>query len=135
MKVNLLLAVVAAAAVSAPATAHHSFAMFDSTRTIVVSGTVRDFQWVNPHSWIQLLVTDGNETVEWSIEGRSPNVLVRRGWTRTTLKPGDRISAVIRPLKSGKPGGAIVRIRWPDGRELNADMPSAVDTDEEGPRL
>lgn len=123
-----------AAGLPMTAGAHHSFAMFDQERTIVVSGQVREFQWVNPHTWIQLVADQGGQTVEWSIEGRSPNVLSRRGWTRVSLKPGDRIAATIHPLKSGKPGGAIVSIRFADGRVLNADTPEAVDTNEEGPR-
>lgn len=111
--------------------AHHSFGMFDSEKTIVISGQVREFQWVNPHTWIQLVTTTGGRSVEWSIEGRSPNVLSRRGWNRSTLKPGDRIAATIHPLKNGKPGGAIVSIRFADGRVLEADTPDAVDTNEE----
>ena len=115
--------------------AHHSFAMFDRSRTVTLSGAVKDWQWVNPHTWLQLTVRDGSGTeVEWSIEGRSPNVLSRRGWTKSLLTQGDKVSVVIYPLKSGEPGGAIVRLTLPGGRELNADTPSAVDPDEEGPR-
>lgn len=117
------------------ADAHHSFAMFDREKTITLTGTVKEFQWVNPHTWIQLNVTQGGKTVEWSIEGRSPNVLARRGWNRTVLKPGDKVSLIVYPLKDGRPGGAIIRVKWPDGRELNADTPTAVDTNEEGARL
>jgi hypothetical protein len=121
-------------ALAAPVTtadAHHSFAMFDKGRKIVVTGQVKEFQWVNPHTWIQLVTVDRGRQVEWSIEGRSPNVLSRRGWARTTLNPGDRISATIYPLKNGKPGGAIISIRFADGRVLDADTPDAVDTNEE----
>jgi hypothetical protein len=117
------------------AQAHHSFAMFDRTKTVTLAGTVKDWQWVNPHSWLQLLVTDTNGTVtEWSIEGRSPNVLARRGWTKSILKPGDKVTVIVYPLKTGEAGGAFVRLTLPDGRELNADTPTAVDPDEEGPR-
>lgn len=117
-----------------PAAAHHSFAMFDHGRKVTLSGTVRDWQWVNPHTWLQLTVVGPSGEVEWSIEGRSPNVLSRRGWTRKVLEPGDKVTVVIYPLKSGEPGGAFVRLILPDGRELNADTPTAVDPDEEGPR-
>lgn len=116
------------------ASAHHSFAMFDQERTIRLKGTVREFQWINPHTWVQLMVKNGAQTVEWSIEGRSPNGLARRGWTRKTLKPGDEVTLIVKPLKNGKRGGAIVRVIFADGRELNADTPTAVDTDEEGVR-
>ena len=121
--------------VAAPAAAHHSFAMFDRSRTVTLSGWVKDWQWVNPHTWLQLTVRDSaGAEVEWSIEGRSPNVLSRRGWTRSLLSRGDKVTVVVYPLKSGEPGGAIVRLTLPGGRELNADTPSSVDPDEEGPR-
>ena len=118
-----------------PAASHHSFAMFDRSRTLTVSGSVKDWQWVNPHTWLQLTVRDSaGAEVEWSIEGRSPNVLSRRGWTKSLIGKGDKVTVVLYPLKSGEPGGAIVRLILADGRELNADTPGAVDPDEEGPR-
>ena len=125
-----------AVAVAAPCPAHHSFSMFDRDHPITISGTIKEFQWVNPHTWVQIYVpTPGKAApVEWSIEGRSPNVLARRGWKRTTLKPGEKVKLVIYPLLDGSPGGAIVRVIFADGRELNADTPTAVDTNEEGPR-
>jgi len=114
--------------------AHHSFAMFDRSQKIQIEGTVKEFQWVNPHTWVQIMAPHHGVTTEWSIEGRSPNVLSRRGWSRTTLKPGDKVTLTVYPLKSGKPGGAIISVRFADGRVLNADTPTAVDTNEEGPR-
>jgi hypothetical protein len=91
---------------------------------------------VNPHTWIQLLVTDEQtgEVIEWSIEGRSPNVLVRRDWTRNTLLPGEKVTLTIYPLRNGDPGGAIITVEKADGTIINADTPTAVDTAEEGPR-
>ncbi len=129
--------VVAATLLGAPvaADAHHSFAVFDHDRKVTLSGTVKDWQWVNPHTWLQLSVpTAAGGQVEWRIEGRSPNVLSRRGWSRKILAPGDKVTVVVYPLKSGEPGGAFVRLRLPSGTELNADTPTAVDPDEEGPR-
>jgi hypothetical protein len=81
--------------------------MFDNQKKVTLEGTVRVFQWTNPHSWVQLVVTDasGNE-VEWALEGASPNVLVRAGWKRNTLKPGDKVIAEFNPLKDGTPGGS-----------------------------
>jgi hypothetical protein len=116
--------------------AHHSFEMFDRGNPINISGEVREFQWVNPHTWIQLLVTDeqSGEVIEWSIEGRSPNVLVRRDWTRNTLVPGEKVTLTIYPLRNGDPGGAIITLEKADGTIINADTPTAVDTAEEGPR-
>ena len=84
---------------SATASAHHSFALFDSSVNTTLTGVVREFQWTNPHSWIQLNVPDGKGgQVEWAIEGNSPNILVRQGFTSKTLKPGDRITVVVHPL-------------------------------------
>lgn len=122
------------AVMAGSASAHHSFAMFDRDRPTRITGTIKEFQWVNPHSWIQVMAPYKGKVAEWSIEGRSPNVLARRGWKRDTLKPGDKVTLTIYPLKSGKPGGAIVEVRFADGRVLNADTPTAVDTDEEGRR-
>jgi hypothetical protein len=136
---HVLLALVAAIWVAVrlfagPAQAHHSFAMFDRARPIEIAGTVREFQWVNPHTWIQIDVPGTGGLTEWSIEGRSPNVLARRGWTRNSVRPGDRVTLTIYPLLNGNPGGAIITVKFADGRVLNADTPAAVDTNEEGPR-
>ena len=120
---------------AAPAAAHHSFAMFDSNKLIPIKGTVKEFQWVNPHTWMHINVTDASGKVtEWKIEGRSPNVLSRRGWRRDIVKPGDPVTMMIHPMKDGTPAGSAVRLTLPSGKELDADTPKAVDTDEEGPR-
>ena len=130
------LLIVLCTMMSMQASAHHSFDMFDRGNPINISGEVREFQWVNPHTWIQILVTDeaSGEVVEWSIEGRSPNALVRRGWTRNTVMPGELLTLTIYPLRNGNPGGAIAIIEKADGTIINADTPGAVDPDEEGPR-
>lgn len=96
--------------VAAPAFAHHSYAMFDSQKTVAVDGTVMEFQWTNPHSWIQLVSKDSatGKQVEWVIEMGSPNALERQGWRRTSLKPGDQAHLVIHPLKDGTNGGSFV---------------------------
>jgi hypothetical protein len=118
-----------------PAAAHHSFAMFDSDKTVPLTGTVKEFQWVNPHTWLHIMAPDSTgKVVEWKIEGRSPNVLSRRGWRKDMIKPGDRVTLMIHPMKDGTAAGAITRITLANGKELNADTPTAVDTDEEGPR-
>ena len=114
-----------------PVAAHHSFAMFDRAAPTKIKGTVKEFQWVNPHTWIQINAPYHGKMTEWSIEGRSPNVLARRGWTRRTLNPGEEVTLTIYPLKDGRPGGAIVEVQFADGRVINADTPTAVDTAEE----
>lgn len=116
---------------SCTAQAHHSFTMFDKTKKIELKGTVKGFQWVNPHTWIQLMAPYKGKVAEWSIEGRSPNVLARRGWKKSTIKYGDPVTVTIYPLRNGDPGGAIVSVTLPDGTFLDADTPTAVDTDEE----
>ena len=119
-------------AAATPASSHHSFAMFDRAHPVKISGTIKEFQWVNPHTWIQIMVPGtGGQLTEWSIEGRSPNILARRDWTRFTLKPGDKVTLTIFPLLSGQPGGAIAEVEFEDGRTLFADTPGAVDTNEE----
>lgn len=91
-----------------PAPAHHSFAMFDTQKQVTLSGTVREFQWTNPHSWLQVQVPQGAASVEYSIELGSPNSMSRRGWRRTTFKPGDKVTVVINPMRDGASGGALV---------------------------
>jgi len=110
-------ALLCGAAFAAPAPAHHSFAMFDSAREVTLSGTVREFQWTNPHSWLQVVVPRGSATVEYSIELGSPNSMSRRGWRRTTFKPGDAVTVVMNPMRDGSPGGALVHAIDPQGKQ------------------
>lgn len=99
--------------------AHHAPAVFDQTRTIVVDGTVTEFVWANPHSWIRMdVVNDDGEVTNWSMEMNPPTYLVRAGWRSTTLKPGDVVSVTANPLRTGEPGGKYVAIELPDGRVL-----------------
>ena len=92
------------------ASAHHSFAMFDNTKTVVLSGTVQEFQWTNPHSWIELNVEDPatKAVTLWSIEGPSPLVLGQRGWTRHAINPGDTASITVHLLKDATPGAELI---------------------------
>ena len=109
---------------AAPVQAHHAFAMFDTNREVMLEGTVKEFQWTNPHTWVQLLVKDaGGKEVEWSIEGSSPNNLARFGWTRNSLRSGDRVQAVVHPLKDGSIGGSLVKITV-NGQVVGAAKPS-----------
>jgi hypothetical protein len=101
-----------------PAPAHHSFAMFDAGKRIALEGTVKEFLWTNPHSWIHLTVTEGDNTVQWSVELGAPSGLVRQGWLPKTLTPGMPIKLIIHPLRSGDPGGQFLQVTLPDGRQL-----------------
>jgi len=102
-----------------PVAAHHSPVMFDMTKSVTIEGTVVEFSWTNPHSSIQLDVSAAGGAIErWGVEMGSPNSMVRAGWKSTLLKPGDRVSVTVRPLKSGERGGMFVSIKLADGRVL-----------------
>lgn len=104
-----------AVAGTGPASAHHSFAMFDKDRPLELQGTVKTWEFTNPHSWLVLEVMQGDAPVEYSIEGSSVNTLVRRGWGPKTFQPGEKVIVIISPLKNGARGGAFVKATLPDG--------------------
>lgn len=104
---------------AATASAHHSGAMFDQSKQQTLAGTVKEFQWTNPHSWIQLLVpNDSGGTDEWSIEMAGPPALYREGWRVSTLKQGDKITVLINPMRDGSKGGNFVSGTGADGKAL-----------------
>jgi hypothetical protein len=109
-----------AAGATAPALAHHSFAMFDFQASKSVTGTVEQFDWTNPHTFIWLQVPEGanGANVRYGFEGMSPNYLGRRGWTKSTLKPGDKVTVTYHPLKDGSKGGTYQKVMLSDGKEL-----------------
>jgi hypothetical protein len=111
----------AVALFASSAFAHHSFAMFDASKEVTLDGVVKEFQWTNPHSWIQLTVMENGQPVEYSIEGQSPNGWARQGWTRHSLKSGDHVKVVISPLKDGSKGGSFKRAIFPDGHVLGRE--------------
>ena len=125
MKTKLLALIAGSVALaSGPALAHHSFAMFDRDKEVTIVGTVKEFQWTNPHSWIQVNVPNkAGKMVEWSIEGGSPNIMVRQGWKRDIMKPGDKVTVVLNPMKDGSPGGSLVRVTMPSGPTLPPKAP------------
>lgn len=98
------------------AVAHHSFAVFDKEKEVVLEGVIKEFQWTNPHAWIQFIATnEKGEKVEWSLEWASVNVLARQGWKKTSLKPGERLRIAINPMRDGSNGGSVARIMTLDG--------------------
>ncbi len=122
----LALAVAGAAALgtaAVPVAAHHSFAMFNQREIMTLDGTVREFQWTNPHAFIEIETRHGNSTRTWSIELNSPNNLTRQGWRRNSLRVGDRISLRMNPLRNNEPGGLFLDLRKADGTVLDSGLP------------
>lgn len=113
-------------AVSTPAYVHHSGAMFDRGKEIIITGTISEFTWMNPHSSFKVSVAAAGGNVEvWAIEMNGPNNLVRLGWKRTTLKKGDKVTVTINPLRDGQFGGWYRGITLPDGKTLGSDPPNS----------
>ncbi len=111
--------VLALLAASPAAFAHHSFAMFDMQKEVSLDGTVKSFQWSSPHSWLEVMVhTPSGDDVEWSIEMGAPSSLYRHGWRQTSVKQGDKVTVVVHPLRDGRPGGSLVSVTLPDGKQL-----------------
>jgi hypothetical protein len=107
------------AALAGPTFAHHSFAMFDRQKEVVLKGTVKTFQWTNPHSFIELdVVSADGKVAAYSIEMNSPNNLTRQGWKSTTLKPGDKVAVTMNPLRDSSTGGLFVSVQLADGKVL-----------------
>ena len=117
------LAGIALAAAGLPEAAHHSFAMFDQKKVMTLEGTVNQFQWTNPHAFIELDVASRGRTQRWAIELNSPNNLTRQGWRRSSLRAGDKITVRIAPLRNGHPGGLFLDLRKPDGTVLDSGLP------------
>jgi hypothetical protein len=113
------LAGIAACMFAIPAVAHHSFAMFDAEKIVTLEGTVKEFQWTNPHAWILLTVNNAqSEPQQWAIEMNGPTGLVRQGWLPKTLTPGMKVQAVIHPLRDGNAGGQFLAVTLPDGKVM-----------------
>ena len=101
-----------------PLLAHHSYAMFDMGKTVAMEATVVRFKWQNPHAFIEIDAAGRSGPERWAIEMTSPNNLAQDGWKRTSLKPGDRITVWVHPLRSGARGGSYVGVRLPNGTTL-----------------
>jgi Family of unknown function (DUF6152) len=122
---NFALITVAILLTASPAPAHHSFAMFDQSKAVTLQGTVKDFRWSNPHVFIQLLVkADSGNEEEWSIEMTSPEHLARVGWKPGAVKPGDKVSLVIHPMRDGSTGGQYISGTGPDGPFAGSPTPN-----------
>jgi hypothetical protein len=119
MKTAALSAGVALAMYAIPASAHHSFAMFDANQTTTLEGTVKEFQWTNPHAWIVLTVAkQGEADQQWAVEMGGPSGLARQGWRPKTLTPGMSVKVTIHPLRDGSNGGQFMDATLPDGTQM-----------------
>lgn len=119
MRITLSGFIAAAILLSWQAVAHHSTAMFAADKEVSLTGIVTDYQWTNPHSWIEMdVATADGKTVHYSIELGAPRSMQRTGWKVRTLKPGDKVTLVVNPMKNGTPGGLLVRATLPDGKVL-----------------
>lgn len=124
------LSALAAGAFGVPALAHHSFAMFDADKTVTMQGTVRELEWVNPHSWLRIMVKDEKtgQIAQWALELSSPARLKRMGMNPDSVKAGDTVSVTFHPLKDGGRGGQFLQAVLPDGRQVvRANAPDEND--------
>jgi hypothetical protein len=124
LKAGAIILAVAAAA-SSPAQAHHSFAVYDQSKILTLKGSVKSLQWTNPHCviWVLVQPEGGGEPQEWSFETTSPGVLTRGGWTRNSVKPGDRVKVDFYPLRDGSHGGGLNAVTLVDtGQKLQANF-------------
>jgi hypothetical protein len=114
-----LTLIIGAAALASPASAHHSFAMFDAAQTVVVEGVVTEVQWTNPHVWIEVEVIDERGGAkEYEFEGGAIAVLKRNGWNRETIQVGDRVVVSSHPFRENRPGGSLEEVTLDDGTTL-----------------
>jgi len=126
MNIRILGAgLIATALLSAPAFSHHSNVAFEVTKVDTITGVVTNFQWSNPHTWLKVMVSDGKGgNAEWGLEGRAPGVLLRAGWTKKSLAPGETVTVDYSPARDGTKTGLIARVTKADGTIL-ANAPPA----------
>jgi hypothetical protein len=102
-----------------PASAHHSYAVFDASKTVNLQGTVAAFEWVNPHSWLRIAVPQASGSpVVWDLETGAPSAIARRGLRPKDLKPGDKVTVVLHPRRDGSSGGGLISVTLADGRSI-----------------
>ena len=106
--------------IAVPAYAHHSMTGFDRQKTVTLTGTIKGFGWVNPHSWIEMEVPNAKGGVDtWNVEMTAPGVLAKAGWKSNPLKPGDKVSIAEHPLITGEPGGLFVSVTLANGTVMS----------------
>jgi hypothetical protein len=111
-----------------PLFAHHSPAAFDRSKEVTLVGTVKEFRWQNPHTWIEVNVPNGKgDVVLWGVELTSPTYLIRAGWKSNIIKPGDKVTIIVNPVRTGEPAGIFRKMILADGRELT-ERPARLGT-------
>ena len=124
-RIGSVLAAVGALAAAAPALAHHSFAMYDNDHQMKLVGTVTKFQWTNPHVYIDLENNDtGAKVARWTIECANPGILDRVGWKFNMIKPGDKLTVIVAPLRSGEAGALLKQVTLPEGGVFGNGAPA-----------
>lgn len=118
MKKFWILAALAGAATAGPATAHHAFNMYDNSVYLKFNGTVKSYTWRNPHVMIEIVAQTPNGPKDWTVECSSPNIIGRRGWSPTSIKPGDKIAFTLHPMKNGTPYALASTATLPNGTVL-----------------
>jgi len=126
MKGKIVFAAVTLMCVAAPAAAHHSFAMFDAEKTVILKGTVKEFEWQNPHVWLEMMVVDPatGKAAKYSLEMGSVARSTYDGWKKDTVRPGDPITATMHPLKDGSRGGMYLSVELPSGQKFGRTGPA-----------
>lgn len=122
-KIAFATLAVSAMALAVPAASHHSFAMFNQREIMTLEGTVKQFQWTNPHAFIEIEVGQGSRARSWSIELNSPNNLTRQGWRRTSLRSGEHVVLRMNPLRNGESGGLFLDLKKENGTVLDSGLP------------
>ena len=122
MKLKVIsLAAIAVAVFTAPALGHHSFTMFDETKPTTLSGTVRDFEWTNPHAWLRVMVKDEKtgKSVLWAYELSSTARLITMGMSAKSVKAGDMVTVTFHPMRDGTRGGRFLKATLPGGQVVD----------------
>jgi len=122
-----IIATIAIACSATAALAHHSFSMFDRDKTLTMTGLVKELEWTNPHAWLHMMVEDQKtgKPVLWSFEMGGVGQISGQGWKPDSVKPGDKVSVQMHPLKDGSHGGQYMSVTLADGRTLGNNQDAA----------
>ena len=115
VRVIVAAAALAMALIAAPVTAHHSFGFYDMHKTTEIDGTVQKYEWSNPHCWLFLMVAGGSGDTAYGFEMQSVGEMLRKGWAKSSLRPGDKIKVKFHPMRDGTPNGLLLSATTADG--------------------